>query len=128
MRLSVVKALAESDFSCHHKLSSQPHHCKVFVYSYLTEVSTTAASLGTKILSKLKCRRKRKIICHLCSLNFFSPPPYCHLPTESGLFKVLIFRSQCKIIRRKDSFSLQQLTYFTLLLTEMQNWSVFILG
>lgn len=37
-------------FSCHHKLSSQPHQCKVFVYSYLTEVSTMAAMSGNKAL------------------------------------------------------------------------------
>lgn len=61
-------------FSCHHKLSRQPHHCKVFVYSYLAEVSTMAASLGTKLLSKLKCKLlERKIIGHPDFLKFFSP-------------------------------------------------------
>lgn len=55
--------------SCHHRLSSQPHHCNAFVYSYLSKVSTTAASLRTKPVSKLKVGEEGKLLLILVVLN-----------------------------------------------------------
>jgi len=69
-----------------------------------------AAGLGTKLLSKLKGRRKTKIVSHPHFLKFF-PPCLIHfskikellrdLPAESGLCKHPIFRSELKRIRGK---------------------------
>lgn len=55
--------------SCHYKLSSQPHHCNVFVYSYLSKVSAMAASLRTKPSSKLKVGGKGKLLLILIVVN-----------------------------------------------------------